>query len=152
MDQISLAIRVVLSLAIVLGIMWAISRAMRGRAPAIAGLPLQVIARASLGKRSSIAVISVGGRGVLVGITDHQVTLLGDVDVPTGSQPRSEVRTKLDVPQFSDDPGAEDPLHELDSLSLARAQQPDGALAGSLLSPTTWRQSVSALRERTVRS
>jgi len=152
MDQISLAIRVVFSLAIVLGIMWAISRAMRGRAPVIAGLPLQVIARASLGKRSSVAVISVGGRGVLVGITDHQVTLLGDVEVPAASQPRSEIRTRLAFPEFDDASATEDALHELDSPGLARAPQSDGALTGSLLSPATWRQSVAALRERTVRS
>lgn len=140
MDQLALALRVVLSLAVVLGMMWALSRVMRPKG-GVRGLPVDVIARTPLGKRASVAVLRVGDRGLLVGVTDHAVSLIAEVDIPAPAAPAPERRTTLDL----SDVGllAGDPVVD---AAVAR-----GALTGSVLSPATWRQAASVLRDRTVR-
>ena len=139
MDQLSLAIRVVFSLAVVLAMMWALSRALRGRVPA-RGVPVDIVSRTVLGKRSSVAILRVGGRGLVVGVTDQTVTLLTEVELPaetTAPERRTSVRLS--------DTGA-DVVDELpDGLA-------PGPLAGSVLSPATWRRAAVVLRERTVRT
>jgi hypothetical protein len=41
---------------------------------------------------------------------------------------------------------------EMDALASLKKSQSDSKLAGSVLSPGTWRQLTEALREKTVRS
>jgi len=149
MDDVTLALRVAFSLAVVLGIVWVISRAMRGRSAQVQSVPLQVLSRTPVGKHSSIAVISAGQRGLIVGITQHSVQLLGDIDLPQAPAARAEVRTPIEL---SGHPDA-DILAALAGNHAAQAAgAASSALAGSLLSPGTWRQAVTAVRERTVRS
>jgi flagellar biogenesis protein FliO len=68
--------------------MWLIANVMkkRGLAPGIRrgpvrGTQVELLARKPLGRNASIAVIRTGGKAMVVGITDHQVTKLDDVDV-----------------------------------------------------------------------
>jgi flagellar protein FliO/FliZ len=41
---------------------------------------IEVLARHSLGRRSSVALVRAGGRGMVLGITDQHVTLLAETD------------------------------------------------------------------------
>ena len=40
-----------------------------------------MIARRTLGRNASIAVVRAGDQGMVVGVTDHQVTKLADADL-----------------------------------------------------------------------
>ncbi len=81
-------LRLLLSLGVVIGLMWAAATVLRkrgfaggtGRRPG-PGVQVELLARRSLGRNSSIAVIRVGERSMVIGVTDHMVTKLDDADV-----------------------------------------------------------------------
>lgn len=75
--------RLILSLTVVLVVMALAARFVRkyrvglgGRRP---GAPVEVLARAGLGRRSSVSVIRTGKRTLVVGVTDASVSLLADL-------------------------------------------------------------------------
>jgi len=45
------------------------------------GIHIDVIARRTLGRNSSIAVVRAGDQGLIIGVTDQQVTKLADADL-----------------------------------------------------------------------
>jgi len=80
--------RLIVSLGIVIGLMWFAARFVRRRGiggfgnPARGpGMHIDVIARRTLGRNSSIAVIRAGDQGLIIGVTDQQVTKLADADL-----------------------------------------------------------------------
>lgn len=193
MDQLLLALRVAVSLAIVIGMIWALSKVTRRWNPTRSAA-IQVISKVSLSKRSSLIVVGVGDRGMLLGVTDHGITQLGEVALPSKSTPAEPQRSAIVVdlhgatrgrePRFEDYLAADlaadlQPEAYLEGYVLpgstaptaqqsrrrgrgARSQRQQGpqadpqpkkdALAGSVLSPDTWRQAMSAIRDKTVRS
>jgi len=73
-----------------------------------------------------VAVVRVGERAYVIGVTDQNVTLLAEADpdaIEAAAHPSHEVREQL----------------SLDALTGS------GPLAGSALSPSTWRQAASAV-------
>jgi flagellar protein FliO/FliZ len=89
METLGMFIRLLFSLGVVIGLMWAAAHFVkrRGLAPMGgsrrngSGVQVEMLARKSLGKNSAIAVIRVGERSMIVGITDHQVNKLDDADI-----------------------------------------------------------------------
>jgi flagellar protein FliO/FliZ len=79
--------RMGLSLAIVLGLIWGASRVLRrrGRTLGRSATDVEVVARRSTGRRSNLLVVRIGGRTLLVGATDNQVSLVADVTEPVGT-------------------------------------------------------------------
>jgi flagellar protein FliO/FliZ len=82
-----LFVRLILSLAVVIGLMWVAANVLRKRGFAgVAsrkgprGPELELLARRPLGRNASIAVVRIGEHSLVVGVTDHQVTKLGDFD------------------------------------------------------------------------
>lgn len=83
-----LFVRLVVSLGVVVAIMaasaWALKRLTNGSMGAGGrgrpGRPvrIEVLARQSLGRRSSVALVRAGERGLLLGVTDQHVTLLAE--------------------------------------------------------------------------
>jgi flagellar protein FliO/FliZ len=80
--------RLIFSLAIVIGLMWLAANVLRKRGlsgvagrRAARGPAVELVARRGLGRNASIAIVRVGERSMGVGVTDHQVTKLGDIDV-----------------------------------------------------------------------
>ena len=105
--------RLVLSLGIVIGLMWIAARVLHKRGFAVGtggggrkpgrNVQVELLARRSLGKNTSIAVVRVGERSMIVGVTDHNVTKLDDaeldeIDVLDGS-------TNWTVPAGASSPG-----------------------------------------------
>lgn len=82
MSTLVLAGRVVLSLACVLGLIWYAQRRFAGplgrRRPV--GPQLSVVGRHTLGRHASVAVLAVGDRRLLIGVTEHGITLLTELD------------------------------------------------------------------------
>jgi len=80
-----LMLRMGVSLAIILGLIWAASRFVRRRGSILgkSSTDVEVVAKRSTGRRSSLLVVKVAGRTLLVGATDTQVSLVADVtDLP----------------------------------------------------------------------
>jgi flagellar protein FliO/FliZ len=87
----TLLVRVVVSLGVVLAVMAAAAAVLRrsgvvGAAPVgkrgmrRRHLPMEVIARHGLSRGSSLAIVRLGERALVLGVTEHQVTLLTEVD------------------------------------------------------------------------
>lgn len=149
MDQLLLAARVVLSLGVVIALMWGLTRVARGR-QTVKGVPIDVIARTPMGKHSSVVVVRVEGRGLVLGVTEHQMTMLAEVEL-TPEPAAPEVREQVDLSAVTAAPSA-------DVVPISRASRrhettsEGGSLSGSVLSPQTWRDMMSALREKSVRA
>jgi flagellar biosynthetic protein FliO len=85
--------RLIFSLAVVIGLMWVAANVLRKRGFSGAnprrgprGPQVDLVARRALGRNAAIAVVRVGDRSMVVGITDHQVTNLGDVELLPGDE------------------------------------------------------------------
>ena len=172
--------RVVVSLAVVLGLVWALGRAARRRTlGGGAQAEVTVIGRQALSRSASVAVVRVGGTAMVLGVTDSSVTLLGPVDpdelVAVEARAPRTAEPARDAPAFehvmatveahpatrpATGPGQALTRAELRARSAAAptvaasssaAPAPSSVLAGSALSPATWGRAVGVLRERSAR-
>lgn len=76
-------LRVGLSLAVIAAMVWLAGRiALRRGAVRPSGAGMTVVARRSLGRRASLVVVEAGGRQLLVGVTEQQVSLVAELDRP----------------------------------------------------------------------
>lgn len=147
MDLIGLLLRVGLSLAVVLGLMWLAARGLRGSVGGRGAGVVEVVARQPLGRGSAVAVVRVADRALVLGVTDAQVTMLGETDLAALEQAQETSRARPTRRAPVTVPGD---VVVPPSIAL-HADGPRGRLDGSILSPRTWRRSVEVLRERTVR-
>lgn len=168
--------RLVLSLGLVFALLAVVARVAGRRLKPVGG-PLQVLHRQGLAKGSSLAVVAVGERVLLLGATEHQVQLITELDYddlpeaetvvvgePTPVIPpaltalarravptRSFDRVLEDATAQAATPAAPPVVVEPVRRPAGPAPgggPPDGALAGSLLSPSTWRQAAQAVGGR----
>ncbi|MGA2835713.1 MAG: flagellar biosynthetic protein FliO [Acidimicrobiales bacterium] len=80
--------RTFLALGLVLGLLWLFAKLARARQGGKLGRPqsagtsgrIDVVARRSLGRHCSVAVVKVGGRTVVLGQTPQQITVLTEID------------------------------------------------------------------------
>ncbi|MEV7431623.1 flagellar biosynthetic protein FliO [Nocardioides sp. NPDC092400] len=184
--MLELVLRLVFSLAVVLGLVLLVARVAQRRLGTRSGAPLSVLHRQAVGRHASVAVVAVGGRTLLLGVTEQQVRMITELDgadlVPAEAATVTALpgveREPTDGPaqqahdQAGDQPYFAAVLHE-QAAELARTtaaagataatraarpgarraarptrptRQDDGPLAGSLLSPATWRRAVEAVR------
>lgn len=127
--MLELTIRLVASLAVVVGLLLLLARVAGRRLAPREGAAVQVLHRQALSRSACVAVLQVGSRTLVVGTTDAQVSLL----------------TELDPGELSPEPAPGPVSSELDG-QLVQARRPAGpeVLAGSVLSPQTWRQALAA--------
>jgi flagellar protein FliO/FliZ len=142
-DALGLALRVGVSFTLVLGLMWLAARVFRGSLAGRGTGALEVLARQQVGRGASIAVVRVADHALVVGVTEHSVTVLGD-PVTDLAPFRVPAAPQVAAP-------APNPLRAQSMELSARQPDPESALRGSILSPATWRQAVQFLRDRTVR-
>lgn len=148
--MIELVIRIAFSLAVVLGLMWGLAKLARRPLTGRGGAALAVLTRQQLSRGSSIAVVRVADRALVVGVTDGQVTLLTETDLETVERqlagPAAERRDAIALADAETGPARPTTTGTPDEVVA-----PGGRLAGSLLSPRTWTSTLDFLRERTVR-
>src|SRR5438874_10095632 len=77
--------RLIVSMGVVLAVMWLVAKFVRGRniggmRKAGSNASIEVLARQSFGKNSSVAIVRAGGKALVIGVTDSQVTLLAEAD------------------------------------------------------------------------
>jgi flagellar protein FliO/FliZ len=136
-----LVLRIGFSLLVVFGLMWGLARvARRGGMGRRSSGALSVLNRQSLSRGSSVAVVRVADRALILGVTDSQVSLLGETDLeafggeaPSPQEPEAEAGDVLP------------PVHP------TVLPHHGGKLDGSVLSPTVWSSTLNFLRDRTTR-
>ena len=138
-------VRLVLCLAFVGGVLLFASRVAQKRGIGGTTGVIEVVARQRMGRSSSISVLRVAGRVLVVGSTEEQVTLLAEVE-------DDELQTALTAAVPPARTGGGDGTGERSPGRPARGGSGgSGVLAGSVLDRGTWTSVVQELRERTVR-
>lgn len=158
METLVVAVRVLLSLAVVLGLLWfmhrRVSKGVRTRG---ARNPITVSGRQSVGQKASVVVVDVDGRRFLLGVTEQSINVLHSGDAPAA--PAAEFARSLaavsDLPAVSvrNSVSARNPLPKgmigaasFGTASFGGAPFRSSALGGSVLSPAIWKQTAAALR------
>jgi flagellar protein FliO/FliZ len=137
-----MVIRLLLSLAFVGGVLWFAARLAQKRGLGQTGGMVDVVARQRLGRTSTVNVVRIADRVLVVGATEEQVTLLAELD---GDALEATLAERAADP----DPAGEDG----EPLPAARpgSGRVGGVLAGSVLDRQGWTGFVTQLRDRTVR-
>jgi flagellar protein FliO/FliZ len=172
-DTVFLALRVVVSLAVVIGAIWFVQKRL-GRAAKVKSKskPIAMIARQTVGVKASVAVVEFGAKRFLLGVTEHGISVLDSTEIEaaetstataavTGVQPSgvpftangrhfadalSQVESGPPVPAAATREllsGSDSGVENAFRRSRGPAKTP---LAGSILSASTWRQAFAALR------
>lgn len=170
--------RMVLSLCIVLGLMLLAARVAGKRYRTGDDSSVKVLQRQALSRSSTVTVVSVGNRVLVLGTTEQQVRVLAELDPQELTGTAAEPGRLYAVPAGAEESAAAVPAPTDFAQTLVAAQAAErpagrhraatpsgpngpagptvrpgqvsqgGALAGSLLSPTTWRQTLQALSRR----
>jgi flagellar protein FliO/FliZ len=124
------------SLLVVLGLMWLLARAVRrplgaGRAHGA----LAVLNRQQLTRGAAVTVVRVADRAMILGVTDQQVSLLGEADITAFEKHAPERRDTVPVEE-GELPGTH-PAAE----HAGRLDRP----------PSSWTSPLDFLRDRTTR-
>jgi flagellar protein FliO/FliZ len=136
-------VRLVFSLGFIAAVLFFGARLAQKRGLGAGNGLIEVVARQRMGRASSVSVLRVAGRVLVVGSTDEQVTLLAEVE-------EEEVQAALAAaPQTATPDGADGAVPG--PRAALGGRRGSGALAGSVLDRGAWTSFVSDLRERTVR-
>ena len=136
-NELMLLARVGLSLLVVLGIAVLLARYARRAGLHGQGAGLRVLDRTGLSRDASLAVVEVGGKALLLGVTPHKVSVLSELD-PTSLVPIQTTATPSDRPPETRRCPAD---QDADRKPTWR----------SALSGETWRLALDALRDLTKR-
>jgi len=132
MDTLFIALRVAVSLAVVLGIIWYAQRRLSRGSRAKQNQAVVVVGRQGIGAKASVAVVEMDGKRFLLGVTDQAVTILHTADAPVAP---AEAFSRVLESEGGD-------AAALTAPTVGRSS----ALAGSLLSADTWRRAFASLR------
>jgi flagellar protein FliO/FliZ len=133
-----LVLRIGFSLLVVMGLMWLMARIVRRPLGGRGHGPLVVLNRQQLTRSAAVTVIRVADRAMILGVTDQQVSLLGEADADAFD------------PHYHGQHERHDPIED-DELPGAHPAGRPSRLDGSLLSPRTWTSTIDFLRDRTTR-
>ena len=95
--MIGLVVQVAFSLLVVLFLMWGLARVIRRPYGGRATGPLAVLNRQQLSRGAVVAVVKVSDRALVLGVTDQQVSLLGETDLEVFEPEPAEHRDHLEV-------------------------------------------------------
>ena len=133
--MLELAVRVTVSLGVVLGLFWLVARTGSRRFSGGARNLVRVRGRQSLSRTSSLAVVEVGSRVLVVGVSDGGVRLLTELDP-------AELDTVAERPEPAR--GAHAAPRRAARPTAVPDPAPAPVLTGSVLSSQTWKQAWTA--------
>ena len=143
--MLELTIRLIVSLAIVVGLLLVLARVGARKFRGQAGALVRVVHRQPLSRTSAVAVVTVGSRVLVLGTTEHQVSILTELEPE-----ELDGEADLALAELGDPRDESDEIATLDTLGVRHAvrnQRPmiadplqRGPLAGAVLSVQTWRQ------------
>ena len=135
--MLELAVRLILSLSVVLGLLLLLARIggrkFRGKGDAM----VQILHRQHLTRGTSISVVSVGSRVLVLGTTEQQVRVLTELDPSEIALPETELALVEDADEDAEP-----------KAITARPSRGNTPLTGSVLSVDTWRQALAAATGR----
>lgn len=123
-------VRVVVSLGVVLALLWVGARLLRRTSVVRSTTAIEVLARAQLARNTSLAIVRIADTALVLGVGDGRVSLVAETDLEA-------VRAATAAP-----------VRESREPVTIGLRTP---LAGSALSPATWRTALEQVRSRTVR-
>jgi flagellar protein FliO/FliZ len=148
--------RMLLALVFVLGVMWCLARWARKPMGGKADRVMAVLARQQLSRTSSVTVLRVMDRALVLGVTEQGVQLITETElsavedalVTAAETSRPWSRKQPVLSDAGGEEGSDSPATPLERPAPRRTL---ARLDGSVLSPKTWRQLVNAARDLTVR-
>jgi flagellar protein FliO/FliZ len=136
--MLELTIRLVFSLAVVIGLLLLLarlsSRRFRGQSDAM----VRVLHRQPISRHNAVTVVAVGSRILVLGTTEHEVRVLTELDP-------EELEETVTLPSLP--PVRPRGAHRAETPVITTAS-PKGRLGGSVLSPATWKQAIAAVTGR----
>jgi flagellar protein FliO/FliZ len=96
--MVELVVRLVFSLAVVIGMLLLLARFSAKRFRGTAGAPIRVLHRQPLSRSSSVAVVTIGSRVLVLGTTEQQVQLLTELDPEELEVMDPTLESELDEP------------------------------------------------------
>jgi len=159
MDTLIVALRVILSLGVVLALLWYMQRRLSKvtRGSQILNL-VTVVGRQAVGAKSSVVVVDVDGQRLTLGVTEQSVTVLHTTATPGApAAPAPDTSGAVEFARLlglvSETDAAPGPIAPAPaavppaSVPSATPARPANRFAGSILSPSTWQQTAAALRQ-----
>lgn len=174
--MLELTVRLVVSLAVIVGILLLLTKIGSRRFQGRNGALVRVVHRQPLSRTSGLAVVTVGGRVLVLGTTEHQVSLLTELDPDVlalaeivDATEQAELAELAELQHLIDDEVIAMPPATTQAAQVVqappavthrtagrhgahRAAAPSsvatGRLAGSVLSVDTWRQAIAAATGR----
>lgn len=167
MDNLFLALRVVVSLSAVLGVIWFAQRRLtKGKLLQKVVREIRVVGRQSLGSKASVVLIEADGKRMMLGVTDHSITLLDSSPAKTepATAPEAPARatSPAAAPAIAPQQAAQPVAPSVAQPAAEPAPQPDTADFAALLAnaetaqwsdvgPTAWKRPRATLRRGTHR-
>jgi flagellar protein FliO/FliZ len=146
-DAFTLVLRVVLSLAFVVLVLWYIQkRVSKGPRGTRVGDPLTIVSRRGLGQKSSVVVVETDGKRFMLGVTEQSVNVLYTSDAPAPEPAAAPSTGKVFALKLAAAADAEGEGEGNPPVRRHRQRQPS-PLDGSVLSPGTWKQAGAAIRK-----
>ena len=90
-------IRLILSLAFVAGVLWFAARVAKKRGLGAGNGLIEVVARQRMGRSSTVSVLRVADRVLVVGSTEENVTLLAEMDAEAIEEAVAETETRREA-------------------------------------------------------
>jgi len=140
--MLELTVRLVVSLSLVIGLLLLLAkvggRRFRGKHDAL----VRVLHRHQLSRGSSVSVVAIGSRVLVLGTTEHQIRVLTELD------PDEVADHEADILSLTDTVGDEDEVTASPTVGTPATARGTSALAGSVLSAATWKQALAAATRR----
>jgi flagellar biogenesis protein FliO len=94
--------RLFISMAVVIGVMWLLARVMKSRQITGGGIVrksanqkaapvVEIVARQGVSKTGSITVVRVGGKELVLGVTDSNISVLAELDAIALETPHTDL-------------------------------------------------------------
>lgn len=165
METFLAGLRVVVSLAVVVGLLWVLQRRLtRGSRASAASEPVRIVTKQAISPKASVVIIDVGDTRLLLGVTEHAVSVLQTGDIPAevevpvetssarafatrmSALTTAKVAVKTTAPKTATAAQKSPELAPIAAFTDNGAQ-PGGMLAGSILSSATWKQLATVFRQ-----
>lgn len=150
MDTFLLLVRVGLALTVVVVLLWMAQRRFSQGARQRGQSVVEVVARRSVGQKSSVVVIDADGQRFLLGVTEQSINVLHSSPVPVPLQEpepgpaATEDDTAFEaVLRAAGEPGLR---RQAAARRLQRAED-TGPLHGTIFARSTWTQAGAAVRK-----
>lgn len=146
--MLELTVRLVASLAVIVGLLLLMTKLAARRFRGGTGAVLQVVHRQALSRSSHLVVVTVGGRVLVLGATEHQINVLAELE-PEELELAEGAAMRVSDPDDEDTTGDGGSQERPPAGVISTSSSPSTSrVAGSVLSAQTWKQAFAAATRR----